>query len=204
MLSVSNLSCGILKDISFSLGAGECLAFCGPSGSGKTTLLNAIAGNIAYSGTINFENKDLKRIRQWHRPFRYLNQRLYLFPYLSIGSNLRLAQFASGMPDDGKQRQLVLQKFGISHLAKSLPGRVSGGEQQRAAFARAVITSPRLLLLDEPCSSLDWELREKLWDVLRDIRKKLKFSILLVSHDPREVEALSDRRIYIDKGTIAR
>lgn len=111
MLEVKELSCGILKDISFTLQPQECIALFGPSGSGKTTLLNALAGSRTCSGSILFQGKDMGRLKPWKRPFRYLNQRLYLFPYLTIAGNLRLAQFGSGLKNDALQRAAVLARM---------------------------------------------------------------------------------------------
>lgn len=204
MLDVRNLHCGILKGVSLSLRAESCLGVTGPSGSGKTTLLSAIAGNLPYSGAISYAGRDLAEIKAWKRPFRYLNQRLYLFPYLTVENNLRLAQYATGMPFKGaaarQARRDMLGELGILPLAGSHPGRISGGEQQRAALARALISSPRLLLLDEPFSSLDWELREKLWKLLARLRRNFRLSMLLVSHEPKEIEALADGFLALKNG----
>lgn len=200
MLELRNLHCGILKGVSFSLGPENCLGVSGPSGSGKTTLLSAIAGNLPYQGEIIYNGRNLASVKAWQRPFRYLNQRLYLFPYLTVDNNLRLAQYAAGQPRDRKRRHEMLGEFGILHLRDAHPGRISGGEQQRAALARALISSPRLLLLDEPFSSLDWELREKLWALLGEIRSKFHLSMLLVSHEPKEIAALADCLLSLDNG----
>lgn len=204
MLEVRNLYCGILNGVSFSLGAESCLGISGPSGSGKTTLLSAIAGNSAYKGEIIYNGRDIASLKAWKRPFRYLNQRLYLFPYLSVDNNLRLAQYASGQSPWSHAaktaRRDMLGELGILHLADSRPGHISGGEQQRAALARALISSPRLLLLDEPFSSLDWELREKLWGLLGELRRKFRLSMLLVSHEPKEIEALADCILTMKNG----
>ncbi len=200
LLSARNISGGILRAISFDLEEGACLAICGPSGSGKTTLLNSIAGIREHSGDIFYKGRNINGLRPWQRPFRYLSQRLYLFPYLTIEGNLRLAQFAARQKRQNCRRAEMLESMGIAHLAKKYPAQVSGGEQQRAALARALIGAPQLLLLDEPFSSLDWELREKLWIALLEVKRRLAFSVLLVSHEPREAAALAGGRLRLENG----
>lgn len=202
MLSVNNLSCGILQEIGFSVEYGTCTAISGPSGSGKTTLLNAIVGNIAYKGSITIDGQCIDPLPIWQRPCRYLNQRLYLFPYLSIENNLRLAQYAAGKPQDREKRAALLALMEIGHLAKRYPGQISGGEQQRAALARALIGEPGILLLDEPFSSLDWPVRLRLWEVIQEIQAHLSVTLLLVSHEPREIEALAQNQLTLSKGRL--
>lgn len=90
----------------------------------------------------------------------------------------------------------------IDHLATAYPYEISGGEQQRAALARALVGSPKILLLDEPFSSLDWYIRESLWEILCELRKNIPIAILLVTHEPREAHALADRVIYLENGCI--
>jgi molybdate transport system permease protein len=203
LLRLADISGGLLRDVSLSLPEGACLGVGGPSGSGKTTLLRIIAGTLPHGGRVEYAGRDITGLPPWRRPFRRLDQRLYLFPYLTVDGNLRLAQYAAGQPDDPARRAGVLARMGIAHLAHRLPRQISGGEQQRAALARAVVGAPRLLLLDEPFSSLDWELRERLWDVLRDIRATYGVAMLLVSHEPRELDALADARITLRGGRLA-
>jgi len=200
ILELQHINAGILKDVSLCLPCVRCLAVSGPSGSGKTTLLNVIAGNRAYSGRINYMNKNIDGVPSWKRGFRYLNQRLYLFPYLTIDANLALAQYAAGKKMDKRERRACLAAFEIEHLASRKPQLISGGEQQRAALARALIGSPKLLLLDEPFSSLDWSLKTRLWEKLIEIKKTLP--VILVSHEPKEIDALADECVYLENGII--
>jgi molybdate transport system ATP-binding protein len=199
MLELKQVSSGILKNVSLKTGGG-CLAVSGPSGSGKTTLLNVIAGNRAYSGEILCRDVSIDRLAAWERGFRYLNQRLYLFPYLSLDGNLALAQYAAGKKRDRAERQRLLAEFGIAHLAGRKPSFISGGEQQRAALARSLIGNPKLLLLDEPFSSLDRELKERLWRKITEIKKSLP--VILVSHEADEIAALADRCLYLKDGVL--
>lgn len=191
MLSVEGLSTRAFRDLGCYVAAGSCTAITGPSGSGKTTLLNAIAGTVPYTGTIRFAGKSINGLPPWRRPCRYLNQRLYLFPYLTVAGNLGLAQYAAGLPRAKSAQMAMLEEMGIAHLAHCYPRQISGGEQQRAALARAMVSHPRLLLLDEPFSSLDWDIRRHLWTVVKNLRQH-DVTILLVTHEPQEVEALAD------------
>lgn len=191
MLRVEHLRTQAFSDLDFHAARGSCTAITGPSGSGKTTLLNAIAGSVPYQGDVHFDGKMMNGIPPWQRPCRYLNQRLYLFPYLTVAGNLALAQYAAGLPRSKSAQMAMLEEMGIAHLAHSYPRQISGGEQQRAALARAMVSHPRLLLLDEPFSSLDWEIRFRLWEMVKNLRQH-DVTILLVTHEPREVAALAD------------
>lgn len=201
MLQIDNLSAGILRNVNFHVPKGSLSAICGPSGCGKTTLLNAIAGNISYSGNIKIAHNSMEGIAVWSRPCRYLNQRLFLFPYLTLSGNLKLAQYAAGLKRDQKQRTAWLERMAISHLAHRYPHQISGGEQQRAALARALISEPQLLLLDEPFASLDWKTRERLWQVIHQLHQE-KITIVLVTHEPREAQALADRHWTFNQGQL--
>ena len=169
MLKIEKLQAGILQQVSLCVAKGECVAIVGKSGSGKTTLLNAIAGYIDYKGEILLAQKNLNALPPWQRNCRYLNQRLYLFPHKSIAGNLMLAK-----PDAPREEQLaLLEKLKIAHLIDRYPHQLSGGEQQRAALARALIQPPDLLLLDEPFSSLDWQIREHIWHEVKSLTQAL-------------------------------
>jgi molybdate transport system ATP-binding protein len=200
VLELRQVGAGIVKNASLQLNEGACLAISGPSGSGKTTLLNAIAGSKAYRGQIYYRGESIDRLAPWQRGFRYLNQRRYLFPYLSLDGNLALAQYAAGKKRDKQERQNVLAEFEIAHLASRRPGFISGGEEQRAALSRSLIGNPKLLLLDEPFANLDRELKIRLWEKMRKIKKILP--VILVSHDREEIAALADDCIYIKDGVL--
>ncbi|MDR0525464.1 MAG: ATP-binding cassette domain-containing protein [Spirochaetaceae bacterium] len=199
MLELKSVSSGILKNISLKIG-GLCFAISGPSGSGKTTLLNTIAGNRPYSGEIRYNGESIDRLEPWKRGFRYLNQRLYLFPFLTLDGNLALAQYAAGKKQDKAERRRLLSAFEIGHLGDRKPLFVSGGEQQRAALARSIIGNPRLLLLDEPFANLDRSLKIRLWEKIKEIKKSVP--VILVSHDPEEIQVLADECAYIQDGVL--
>ena len=198
MLIVQNLQTNILKSISFSIEKSECLSVVGESGSGKTTLLNAIAGYIDYSGSILWNNQALENSPPWKRNFRYLNQRLYLFPHKTVRGNLILANPSSS--DD--EQQTLLSDLKIEHLINRYPHQLSGGEQQRVALARALIYRPDLLLLDEPFSSLDWSLRKDIWKVLKNLIEGGEITTILVTHEPKEAEYFSGKQIQLYQGQL--
>lgn len=198
MLRITQLYAGILQDIHLYLNKGECIAIIGQSGSGKTTLLNTIAGYIDYQGEIELAQKNLKQIPPWLRNYRYLNQRLYLFPHKTIVGNLTLAKPTALRSD---QLQL-LAKLNIDHLIDRYPHQLSGGEQQRAALARALINPPDVLLLDEPFSSLDWETRQHIWIILKKLIQTEKITTLLVTHEPKEADYFADQQIQLYQGKL--
>jgi molybdate transport system ATP-binding protein len=200
VLELRQVSAGIVKNASLTLDEGRCLAISGPSGSGKTTLLNTIAGSKPYSGQIFYQGEVIDALAPWQRPFRYLNQRRYLFPYLSLDANLALAQYAAGKKRDKGERQRLLDEFEIAHLASRKPGFISGGEEQRAALARSLIGNPKVLLLDEPFANLDHELKIRLWEKLKKMKTTLP--LILVSHDHEEIAALADICMYIKDGIL--
>lgn len=198
MLIVQKLQTNILKSISFSIEKSECLSVVGESGSGKTTLLNAIAGYIDYSGSILWNNQVLENSPPWKRNFRYLNQRLYLFPHKTVRGNLILANPLSS--DD--EQQTLLSDLKIEHLINRYPHQLSGGEQQRVALARALIYRPDLLLLDEPFSSLDWSSRKDIWKVLKNLIEAGEITTILVTHEPKEAEYFSGKQIQLYQGQL--
>ncbi|WP_255586343.1 ATP-binding cassette domain-containing protein [Providencia sp. R33] len=164
-------------------------------------MLNCIAGYQRYQGDIYYQGNLLNKLPIWQRPCRYLNQRLYLFPWLNVMNNLRLAQYAAKIPRDKQHIIALLDKMNIAHLANRYPYEISGGEQQRVALARAMISSPSLLLLDEPFSSLDWQTREQLWSQVNQLKQD-GVTILLVTHEPKEAAALAEYHVAIENGNI--
>lgn len=198
MLNVIQLTTGVIKQVSFSVAQGETLAIVGPSGSGKTTLLNAVAGYSEYRGQILLNNQELAQLPPWRRDCRYLNQRLYLFPHKTVAGNLQLAHPRSRE----HQQRFLLSQLNIEHLLHRYPHQLSGGEQQRAALARALIHPPKLLLLDEPFSALDWATRQKMWQCVKSVIANYRITTLLVTHEPQEANALAQRQIQLEQGQI--
>ncbi|MCD4595969.1 ATP-binding cassette domain-containing protein [Proteus mirabilis] len=201
MLTIHSLTTGILTEVSLHLEQGGCLGISGSSGSGKTTLLNAIAGYTGYTGDIVLANQNMNKLPVWQRPCRYLNQRLYLFPFLTVKQNLWLAQYAAKQKRSKEKEIALLEQMGIAHLATRYPSQISGGEQQRVALARALISQPKLLLMDEPFSSLDWETRYLLWELIISLKKQ-QITMIIVTHEPRELQALADKTLLLSNGKI--
>lgn len=177
---------------------GESVAIVGQSGSGKTTLLNAIAGYSDYQGSIAFNQCTWDNLASWERRCRYLNQRLYLFPHKTVSGNLSLAK-----PKSTRQEQRdLLAQLNIEALIDRYPHQLSGGEQQRAALARALINPPDVMLLDEPFSSLDWQTRQQIWQNVKSLLKAFNLTTLLVTHEPKEADFLADRQIHLHLGRL--
>ena len=189
-----------LDNINLAVNEGEKVSILGPSGSGKSTLLRLIAGlEKPQSGSISIKGeivstKDLV-IAPEKRNLGLVVQEKALFPHLTVSENI-----AFGIKKKRDKNKIVLDLltlFKIDHLSKKYPHEISGGEQQRTALARSMAPSPELLMLDEPFSALDQNLKEDLYSELNQIFNERKQTILLVSHDIKEAEALSERQINI-------
>lgn len=200
MLCIKQLQVGIISKLDFAIASSDIIALCGHSGSGKTTLLDAIAGYRNYQGHISIDGVSIDKYHPWQRPCRYLNQRLYLFPHLTVLANLYLAQYAAKQSKSDDACRMILKQVGIGHLADRYPWQISGGELQRAALARVLISNPKLLLLDEPFSSLDWQLRMNLWQLVIDIQAQYSMTILLVTHEPKEASMLANHIYHLQQG----
>ncbi|MDP3970117.1 MAG: ABC transporter ATP-binding protein [bacterium] len=207
MLEVSDCSVQIqqqkiLSNISFSTVADENLSIIGPSGAGKTTLLRCIAGLQKYSGSIIIDSKAINELPIHERNFGFVDQQLNLFPHLTIYENIAYPLRVRKMPKgEIKQRvSHIMERFNILQYKKKLPQELSGGEQQRVAFARTLVYKPRLLLLDEPFGSLDTMLRYELASWLREILQKNNTLTLFVTHDIKEAKFFSKRSMVLHEG----
>ncbi|WP_374354810.1 ABC transporter ATP-binding protein [Chitinimonas sp.] len=188
----------VLQQLSLTLSAGEIGCLLGPSGCGKTTALRAVAGfETLAAGQIRIHGDLVAGAGQHCPPQRrgvgMVFQDYALFPHLSVAGNIGFGLHSLTR----SQRQLrvaeLLQTVGLADLADRYPHQLSGGQQQRVALARAIAPAPRLLLLDEPFSNLDVELRERLSHEVRDILKAQNMTALLVTHDQHEAFAIADR-----------
>ncbi len=194
-----------VEDVSLDLPTGEVLAVLGPSGCGKSTLLRGIAGlEMLSSGAVAFDGQDLAGVPTHKRRFALMFQDGQLFPHQSVAANvgypLRLRGTSRGVVSTRVGE--LLELVGLPGHGDRLPAELSGGERQRVALARSLAADPRLLLLDEPLSALDRELRERLAGDLRDILTSAGTTAILVTHDQDEVWTVADRVAVMQAGRI--
>lgn len=185
-----------LQNISFDVRQNEILSILGKTGSGKTMLLECLAGFYKPDqGQVLYHGKSVSDIPVYRRNIGYLYQDYCLFPHMTVESNIGFGlkmQKCSKAEVRERVREIAV-RFEISDLLSAYPGTLSGGEKQRTALARALITEPDLLLLDEPFSALDPVTKQKMYEILRQIRHNYRCTILFVSHDFEEAKQLSDR-----------
>jgi iron(III) transport system ATP-binding protein len=211
ILKIENLSLSfkdqdILKNINLSLDLGERVSILGESGSGKSSLLRCIAGfeNIN-KGKISLKNKIVSSetfmLPTEKRGVGMVVQEKALFPHLTVKKNILF-----GIESNSNKNEIVselAELFKIEKLLDKLPGQISGGEQQRVAFARSLAPSPSLLMLDEPFSALDDKLKQELYYELDKIFEKQELSILLVTHDREEAQILTPRSLKLSQGSLS-
>lgn len=171
------------------------LGIVGPSGSGKSTLLDAVAG-VLPGARVRLDGEDLSSLPLHRRRIGYLAQDALLFPHLSVLDNLRYS------PRPGEVEP-VATALDIPHLLDRMPRHLSGGERRRVALARAILSHPRLLLLDEPFAGLDEARRREAMSLLDRTRRRFRLPIVLVSHLAEEVIGLTDWSVRLDSGTVA-
>jgi ABC-type sugar transport system ATPase subunit len=199
---INNYAC---HDTNLDIKDGELLFILGPNGSGKTTLLNVIAGLVDYQGTVMFDGNSIDRIPANKREVGYLFQNLLLFPHMNvrtnIGYSLRMQKWTQDMIDDRVDE--LLNHMNITHLAMRYPGNLSGGEKQRVAMARALALSPKVLLMDEPMSSLDSQTAAHLRIELKQLQRQLGITSVYVTHDLNEAINMADRIAILNSGEIS-
>ena len=197
---------GGVEDVSLEISAGESVVVVGPSGSGKTTLLRLVAGlERPDAGEIWLGGRRVAEPRRNTVPANerrvgFVFQDLALWPHLSAFDNVGFAAHSAGQPATERTSRIneILRLCRVEPLlADRYPHQLSGGEQQRVALARALVGSPQLLLLDEPFSSLDRDLRAMLRTELASLRRQLQLTAIYVTHDPEDAETLADRTITI-------
>ncbi|WP_160286692.1 ABC transporter ATP-binding protein [Pseudomonas knackmussii] len=195
-----------LSDVSIDIQQGEFLTLLGPSGSGKTTFLMILAGfQDPSSGRLEALGADITRRPAEKRNFGMVFQGYALFPHMTIDENVAFPLKIRGMKAEERNRRVrrMLEVVGLGeHLGKR-PGELSGGQQQRVAIARALVFEPDLLLLDEPLSALDKNLREQLQQELQRIHRQVGTTFVFVTHDQNEALALSTRIAIFNRGRLA-
>jgi len=195
----------VLTNFSLSVHDGEMIALLGPSGSGKSTLLKLITGiERPDSGDIQFDGSSILNIDPNKRCAVLMFQKSYLFPFLNVEDNIGFGlkvQGASAETIRGEVKRM-LNLIGLPGIERRKSGQLSGGEQQRIALARALVTNPKLLLLDEPLSSLDTSVRMNLQEAIRSIQRELGVTTIFVTHDLGEAMAMSDRMALLLNGEI--
>jgi spermidine/putrescine transport system ATP-binding protein len=195
----------VLESISLDVERGEFLTLLGESGSGKTTLLRILAGfEEATAGRIFLENQRLDAMPPHRRPIHTVFQSYALFPHMSVFENV-----AYGLRVRGCAREEVISRVGealekvrMERFAKHFPRQISGGQKQRVALARALVNRPRLLLLDEPLSALDANLRLEMQRELKLLQREVGITFIFVTHDQSEALAISDRVVLLRQGKV--
>lgn len=182
-----------LSDISLEVEEGEFISFLGPSGCGKTTLLSIIAGLIQPTeGKITLEEKPVEKLKE---QIGYMLQQDYLFPWKTIEENILLGlKLTNQLTTEKKQSTLMLlDEMGLGGFNNQYPSQLSGGMRQRVALVRTLANEPKLLLLDEPFSALDYQTKLRLEDLVSNTLKAFHKTAILVTHDIGEAIAMSDR-----------
>ena len=195
----------VLQDVSLDVAAGEFLTLLGESGSGKTTLLRLIAGfERPTAGEIRMGGERLDLLPPHRRRVNTVFQSYALFPHLNVRENvgygLRVKGIGKNETSERVEQALAMVK--MQDFAGAQPARLSGGQQQRVALARALVNRPQLLLLDEPLSALDANLRKQMQSELKTLQREVGITFLFVTHDQEEAMALSDRIALLREGQL--
>ena len=199
----------VLRDVDLAVQQGERMVICGPSGSGKSTLIRCInrlehhdSGNIVVDGlTLDEDTEHVAAIR---REVGMVFQQFNLFPHLSVLENLTLAPVLVRKRPRAEvelQAMALLERVGIAEQAEKFPGQLSGGQQQRVAIARALCMEPRILLFDEPTSSLDPEMVREVLDVIQALAAEA-ITMVVVTHEVRFARQVAHRVVLMDEGEV--
>jgi putative spermidine/putrescine transport system ATP-binding protein len=194
-----------LDEVSLEIRSGEFVSLLGPSGSGKTTLLMALAGfSRPDSGSIRFGEREIVLTPPHKRDVGMVFQNYALFPHMTVGGNVGYPLRLRGMRKARIREKVAeaLDLVQLGHLVHRDVAQLSGGQRQRVALARAVVFEPRILLMDEPLSALDKNLREQMQLEIRHLHEKLRMTTVYVTHDQREALTMSDRVAVINEGRI--
>jgi molybdate transport system ATP-binding protein len=190
-------------------GGGKVTALFGASGAGKTTIVNMIAGlvradrgRIMLDDTVLFDSAERTDVPAHRRHIGYVFQEGRLFPHLSVAHNLDYGRWMNGLPFDAAEQDRVVRLLDIRHLLDRRPGKLSGGERQRVAIGRALLTKPRLLLLDEPLASLDAARKGEILPYLERLRDESGVPMVYVSHQADEVRRIAGTVVRLEGGRV--
>jgi iron(III) transport system ATP-binding protein len=195
----------VLKGVNLEIMPGELFTFLGPSGSGKSTLLRAIAGfGPEPTGRILIGDDDVTRLPPWQRNVGLVFQSYALWPHMTVRKNVAFGLEEQKVPasDIRPRVDAALKLVGLLDLAERRPSQLSGGQQQRVALARTIVVEPRILLLDEPLSNLDANLRVQMRREILELQRKLNLTTIFVTHDQEEANTISDRIAVLNDGII--
>jgi putative spermidine/putrescine transport system ATP-binding protein len=194
-----------LDNVTLKVAPREFVSLLGPSGSGKTTLLGLLGGFIQpSSGSIHFGDRDVTFLPPHKRDIGVVFQNYALFPHMNVGENVAFPLRARRLPkaDWPEKVRAALAMVGLAGYEGRGVAQLSGGQRQRVALARAMIFEPRLILMDEPLSALDKQLRESMQIELRELHKRIGATIIYVTHDQREALTMSDRVAILRDGRL--
>ncbi len=195
----------IIDNLDLSIYDGEFLTLLGPSGCGKTTVLRLIAGlEQADSGRITLADADMTRVPAEHRHVNTVFQSYALFPHMTLFDNVAFGLRMQKLPMAEIRPRVMeaLTMVQLEQMASRYPHQLSGGQQQRVAIARAVVNRPRVLLLDESLSALDYKLRKQMQSELKQLQRRLGITFVFVTHDQEEALSMSDRIVVMQGGKV--
>lgn len=191
--------------VSIAVARGEVVCLLGPSGCGKTTTLRAIAGFAKPTGgSILIDGEDITKTSPHQRNVGMVFQSYALFPHLNVAENIAFGLRSVGTPATDRQARVaeLLQVVQLEEYGTRFPRELSGGQQQRVAFARALALRPSVLLLDEPFSNLDAQLRLRMREEVRSLIDRLGITTIFVTHDQEEALAIADRIVVMNRGVV--
>lgn len=192
-----------LQRLSVDVDQGELVTFIGPSGCGKTTLLRAIGGFAPQdSGNVILDGENINGMPPESRPTGMVFQNYALFPHMTVNRNIAYGLKNLGLSKAEQRQRLqdAIRQVRLEGFEERAPAQLSGGQQQRVAIARCLVRQPKLLLLDEPLSNLDANLRVMMRDEIRRIKDELGITVLFVTHDQEEALSISDRILVLNQG----
>ncbi|WP_116084657.1 ABC transporter ATP-binding protein [Tropicimonas sp. IMCC34011] len=199
----------VLRDVSLTIADGEFVALLGPSGSGKTTLLNVISGLVTPDeGRLTLDGTDITATPAGERRFGMVFQSYALFRHMTVAQNVafglrvRTGRDRTSRKSRDARVEELLALIEMESFGDRYPAQLSGGQQQRVAMARALAIDPRLLLLDEPFSALDAQVRQSLRGSVRELQQRVGIASILVTHDQAEAFAVADRVVLMRDGRI--